>query len=286
MALILPVENGQIKDDTKQEETKAPGNDLGYDQFLQLLCAEMQYQDPLEPTSNTEYVAQLATFSQMEAMLNMQDTMKSSNANDLVGKYVLIRAKSSETGATTDVAGFVDYVQKSNNKLFLSVGGELYSIDDLYQVADVEYMEAISLSQAFTASVSKLPDKDQLTLAWVTDVDNLVKVYEVFTSYQRSFIDNDTLTKFTEVVSKMTELKTAATEKATGFKKMIDELPDVDKLTLDDKAALDEVKDAYEKFSYYERLFIDEDTSKKFEALKEKMAELTGESDTDTDTDA
>ena len=68
--------------------------------------------------------------------------------------------------------------------------------------------------------------------------------------------------------------------------KMIDELPDVDKLTLDDKAALDEVKDAYEKFSYYERLFIDEDTSKKFEALKEKMAELTGESDTDTDTDA
>ncbi len=212
--------------------------------------------------------------------------MKSSNANDLVGKYVLIRAKSSETGATTDVAGFVDYVQKSNNKLFLSVGGELYSIDDLYQVADVEYMEAISLSQAFTASVSKLPDKDQLTLAWVTDVDNLVKVYEAFTSYQRSFIDNDTLTKFTEVVSKMTELKTAATEKATGFKKMIDELPDVDKLTLDDKAALDEVKDAYEKFSYYERLFIDEDTSKKFEALKEKMAELTGESDTDTDTDA
>ena len=84
----------------------------------------------------------------------------------------------------------------------------------------------------------------------------------------------------------MTELKTAATEKATGFKKMIDELPDADKLTLDDKAALDEVKDAYEKFSYYERLFIDEDTSKKFEALKEKMAELTGESDTDTDTDA
>lgn len=284
MALILPIENGKVKEtETKKDETKAAGNDLGYDQFLQLLCAEMQYQDPLEPTSNTEYVAQLATFSQMEAMLGMQDTMKSSNANDLVGKYVLIRAKSSETGATNDVAGFVDYVQKSNNKLFLSVGGDLYSIDDLYQVADVEYMEALSLSEAFKASVSKLPDKDQITLAWMSDVDNLVKVYEAFTSYQRSFVDNDTLTKFTEIVSQMTELKNTASEKAAGFKGLIDALPDADKLTIDDKAALDEAKDAYERLSYYERLFVDEDTSKKFEALKEKMDQLTGVSDTDTD---
>ncbi len=276
MALILPIQDGKVQETEKKEETKAPGNDLGYDQFLQLLCAEMQYQDPLEPTSNTEYVAQLATFSQMEAMLNMENTMRSSNANDLVGKYVLINAKSSETGATTQVAGFVDFVQMSNNKIFLSVGGDLYSIDDLYQVADTEYMEALSLSQAFKASVSKLPDKDQITLAWMSDVDNLVKVYEAFTSYQRSFIDNDTLTKFTDVVTKMTELKTAASEKATGFKTMIDALPDADKLTVDDKAALDDAKDAYERFSYYERMFIDADTSKKFEALKEKMDELTG----------
>ena len=60
----------------------------------------MQYQDPLEPTSNTEYVAQLATFSQMEATLGMQSTIESSNANALVGKYVIIKTTSS-TGETT-----------------------------------------------------------------------------------------------------------------------------------------------------------------------------------------
>ena len=66
-------------------KTEPQGSNLGYDQFLTLLCAEMQYQDPLEPTSNTEYVAQLATFSQLEATLSMQSTQKNTMANDLVG---------------------------------------------------------------------------------------------------------------------------------------------------------------------------------------------------------
>ena len=54
MALIQPVENGKIPTTEEEEKTTSAGNDLGYDEFLQLLCAEMQYQDPLEPTSNTE----------------------------------------------------------------------------------------------------------------------------------------------------------------------------------------------------------------------------------------
>jgi flagellar basal-body rod modification protein FlgD len=39
---------------------------LGYDAFLRLLVTQMQNQDPLEPMSETEYVAQLATFSNVE----------------------------------------------------------------------------------------------------------------------------------------------------------------------------------------------------------------------------
>ena len=71
MAIIAAVEDGKVVDNSSATTSSATetSNDLGYDQFLQLLCAEMQYQDPLEPTSNTEYVAQLATFSQMEATL-------------------------------------------------------------------------------------------------------------------------------------------------------------------------------------------------------------------------
>ena len=45
-------------------ETKTSNSSLDKDAFLQLLVAQMKYQDPLEPTDNTEYVAQLATFSE------------------------------------------------------------------------------------------------------------------------------------------------------------------------------------------------------------------------------
>ena len=99
MSLIQEVKNGQIVDSaTTSKKTEKSGSDLGYDQFLQILCAEMQYQDPLEPTSNTEYIAQMATFSQVESMLNMQNTMTASEANALVGKYVIIKVKTSLTG--------------------------------------------------------------------------------------------------------------------------------------------------------------------------------------------
>ncbi len=207
MALIQKVEDGKIVENkSSSEETKANNNDLGYDQFLQLLCAEMQYQDPLEPTSNTEYVAQLATFSQMEAMLNMQNTIESSNANALVGKYVIVKTTSETTGETTAVAGFVDYVQYENGKQLLSISGNLYSIDDLYEVADTEYMEAVALADAFNTSVKNLPDADKLTLAYEEDIKNLSTVYDSLTSYQKSYIDKDVLTKFSELVAAMEEL--------------------------------------------------------------------------------
>lgn len=215
MALVQAVENGKIVTDTSSEDTTAANNDLGYDQFLQLLCAEMQYQDPLEPTSNTEYVAQLATFSQMESTLNMQHTLESNNANSLVGEYVIIKSTSPTTGETTAIAGFVDYVQKENNKQYVCVEGNLYSVDDIYQVADAEYMEAVALAEAFKASVAKLPDVDELTLAWEEDIANLGTVYSSLTSYQQSYIDSDTLTRFNELVEKMNEL-VAANKENTG----------------------------------------------------------------------
>lgn len=207
MALVASVENGKIINNTSStEETTASGNDLGYDQFLQLLCAEMQYQDPLEPTSNTEYVAQLATFSQMESTLNMQHTLESTSANDLVGKYVIVKSTSPTTGETTAVAGFVDYVQKENNNQYVCVNGNLYSVEDIYEVADTDYMEAVALAEAFAASVAKLPDVEDLTTAWKEDIANLATVYDSLTSYQKSYIDADTLAQFKALVDKMNEL--------------------------------------------------------------------------------
>ena len=99
---VAAVKDGKLDysyTDSSKKQSQATGSNLGYDQFLTLLCAEMQYQDPLEPTSNTEYVAQLATFSQLEATLSMQQSQENSMANDLVGKHVILKVEDENTGA-------------------------------------------------------------------------------------------------------------------------------------------------------------------------------------------
>ena len=51
-------------------------NGLGKLDFLKLLTTQMQYQDPLSPMENTEFVAQLAQFSQLESTTSMEKSMK------------------------------------------------------------------------------------------------------------------------------------------------------------------------------------------------------------------
>jgi flagellar basal-body rod modification protein FlgD len=55
--------------------TKDTTGTLGKNDFLKLLTAQLQQQDPTQPMDNTEFVAQLAQFSSLEAMNNVNDTL-------------------------------------------------------------------------------------------------------------------------------------------------------------------------------------------------------------------
>ncbi len=226
MAIIQEVKNGQFVESVTSGKTEAQkSNELGYDQFLQILCAEMQYQDPLNPTSNTDYIAQMATFTQVESMLNMQNTMTSSQANDLVGKYVIMKVTSSTTGEVTYAAGNVDYVLHQNGKTYLSIDDSLYNIEDLDTVADPDYMEAVSLAQEFELAVSQLPRVSDVTLADGEAIMAVAKGYNSLSEYQKSFISKDALDAFTEKYERYNQLvkaqesangKTEGTEGAEG----------------------------------------------------------------------
>ena len=74
MSDLTPIQSGSALTDllgTPMAADDSNGADMGKQEFLELLIAQLKYQDPLEPLSNQEYSAQLAQFSQLEQLQNM-----------------------------------------------------------------------------------------------------------------------------------------------------------------------------------------------------------------------
>jgi len=213
MALVAPVENGKVVETTSQsslkEATKTGNDSMDKEAFLQLLVAQMKYQDPLQPTSNTEYISQYAQFSQVEQMQNMSASMNLQRASSMVGKEVYIKTTTS-SGETKLIQGKVDYVVFENNKAYLSIDEQLYSLDDLYSVEDAEYLVAYQKAYDFAIAINKLPNVNAVDLTNATDIDNLEKAYNEMTDYEKGFVAKDIVDRLDQYVAKLQEVRLAA----------------------------------------------------------------------------
>ena len=141
MALIQPIKDGKVENtaiESTKKETKGT-SELGKDAFLQLLVAQMKYQDPLNPTSDTEYIAQLAQFSQLEQMQNLAATNENSQMFSMVGKEVCVSAENSD-GTLSYKQGVVDSVTMSGGKAYLMIDGSLYDSEHLVEVYETGYL--------------------------------------------------------------------------------------------------------------------------------------------------
>ena len=181
------------------------GSSLGKDDFLQLLVAQMKYQDPLEPTSNTEYISQYATFSELEQMQNMSSTMELSRASDLVGKTVVVETTDA-TGNTSSDMGVVDYISYENNKALVWVNGQSWALDSVKEVADPAYIEAYSMAVTLNTALNKLPNINALTIQDKDAVDSISKMFDGMDEYQQSFVAQESIDKIKNYVQKMQEL--------------------------------------------------------------------------------
>lgn len=196
MATSAIVRDGKIVNLTNEaENTKNKNSSVSKEQFLQLLVAQMKYQDPLEPMDNTEYVSQLATFSELEQMQNISATSEMQRATGLVGNKVTINYTNPTTGAQSEVSGKVDYVTMSGSRVKVAVNDELYDLEDVVQVWDAEYSDAVDIAKAFLAEYKELPGVLNITASnaanYYESINGLNKVYNAMSMYQRSFISKE-----------------------------------------------------------------------------------------------
>ena len=210
MSTVANIVNGEIQkngvaaSEAKNNTTKS--GDLDKEAFLQLLVTQMKYQDPLEPTDNTEYVSQLATFSELEQMTNLVASSDLTRASQLVGQYVTIKDTNETTGEETIIGGKVDYVTVENGKGYLNIGDSKYSIDNLDSVVDEKYLNAYNLANEFMSSLNALPTLANLTTSYRDIIDNLSSVLDDMSSYEKGFLSAAAISDFGKYKDRMAEL--------------------------------------------------------------------------------
>jgi flagellar basal-body rod modification protein FlgD len=101
-----------------KEAAKKTKEEMGKQEFLTLFTAQLQNQNPLEPVKNEAFVAQLAQFSQLEALTNMQGSLdkfvtsmsgeRMLNSASLIGKKVSVTDTPTQLNSAGNITGDID----------------------------------------------------------------------------------------------------------------------------------------------------------------------------------
>ena len=110
---------------------------LGQDDFLKLLTVQLQQQDPMKPMDDTQSIAQMAQFSSLQQMSELNDSFTAmrldsqmASASTLLGRQATMK----DAGGA-EITGVIDSVEQSESGPMLSINGKTYSYDMLVRVA-------------------------------------------------------------------------------------------------------------------------------------------------------
>lgn len=234
-SLVAPVgEDGKLQThtasaDSLTKKSKSKNSTIDSDMFLTLLVAEMQNQDPLEPTSNTEWVSQYATFTQVEKMSEMAESVDLLRANELIGKEVIVKTTNDKTGDVNYKQGTVDYVLVENGKPILVIDDEKYSISDLDSVISSQYSAAYDKYSTLKAMIDGLPDIKYADRSYENVIRGAYEFYNTMDDYEKNFMS----TYGSEQMDKFTKWKLRLEELGIRFEEEPEE-PEEPKASLDD----------------------------------------------------
>ncbi|WP_066173041.1 flagellar hook assembly protein FlgD [Bacillus marinisedimentorum] len=140
------IDPGYYLSSVKPEERQTGQTNLGKDAFLKLLLTQLQNQDPMQPMQDKEFISQMATFSSLEQMANMNSKLEaflvgqSKNAiasySEMIGKEVEFNYLDSSSEKYVSGKGEVDSVLLKNGSYYLQLtGGEQINPADVVRVS-------------------------------------------------------------------------------------------------------------------------------------------------------
>jgi flagellar basal-body rod modification protein FlgD len=126
-----------LKAEAPEAVERVPMKMLGQNEFLKLLVTQMRNQDPMQPVSDTEFIAQMAQFSSLEQTKTMSaDITKLRQGNDflqatnLLGKEVRLNL-----GDMAFTKGIVTDLNVKDGEARIIVGDKTYTLDQVNSVS-------------------------------------------------------------------------------------------------------------------------------------------------------
>ena len=123
-----------------------PNSTLNQTDFLKLLVTQIQYQDPMNPQSDTQMAAQLAQFTSLQQATQSSSSLSMIQANSLVGSTVSIQVDSK-----TSTSGVVTGVVMSNGAPQITVGGAHYNLNQITSVSPTTIATTAATSSTQTS---------------------------------------------------------------------------------------------------------------------------------------
>lgn len=136
----------QIIDENSSSTSTRNTGELGKNDFLNLLVTQLRYQDPLNPTDDKEFIGQMAQFSALEQMQNLNTSFTATKAYSLIGKNITATITDDTTKETTEVTGDVSSIKVSSGKYYAVVKGTEVPVEDITNVTDSIYANTNNLS--------------------------------------------------------------------------------------------------------------------------------------------
>lgn len=140
------------------------GQELGKDQFLSILITQLRHQDPLQPMQDREFIAQMAQFTSLEQLMNINTQLTAMSqslgaASSLIGKQISWMFKPEDGSESVMKSGIVDSIIVREGVHYAKVGDSEVSLDQIVKIENaVTENDPDALNSGPTDPVTNNPD--------------------------------------------------------------------------------------------------------------------------------